>query len=89
VTRYVFVCTSALGDQALAAARKAARSQGATVVKLLAGKRKTARVPKRKPLERSKARETLAAAKGQIQADKGLNPCTDRLDLRHLGCKSE
>jgi hypothetical protein len=31
-------------------------------------------VPKRKPLERSKARETLAAAKGQIQADKGLNP---------------
>lgn len=39
MTRYVFVCTSALDDQALAAARKAARSHGATVVKLLAGTR--------------------------------------------------
>lgn len=89
MTRYVFVCTSALDDQALVAARKAARSHGATVVKSLAGtmllevtpaqvpevalalpgwryaaERKTARVPERKPLERSKARGALEAAKG-------------------------
>jgi hypothetical protein len=89
VTRYVFVCTSDLDDQALAAAGKAARSRGATVVKSLAGtmllevtraqvpevaqalpgwryaaERKTTRVPERKPLERSKARGALAAAKG-------------------------
>lgn len=37
MARYVFVCTSALDDQALAAAWKAARSHGATVVSSLAG----------------------------------------------------
>ncbi|ABM97266.1 hypothetical protein Mpe_B0494 (plasmid) [Methylibium petroleiphilum PM1] len=37
VARYVFVNASALDDQALAAAVKAARSRGATVVKSLAG----------------------------------------------------
>ena len=74
MTSYFLVCTSALDDQALAAARKAARSHGtpAQVPKVAqallgwryAAERKTARVPKRRPLVHSKAREPLAAAKG-------------------------
>jgi hypothetical protein len=86
--RYVFFNSDALDAKVLMAAKKAARSRGATVVKSLAGtmllelaparvpevaqalpgwrysvENKTARVPERKPLERTKARPVLAAAK--------------------------
>ena len=89
MARYVFNNSNAQDSKVLAAAEKAARSYGATVVKSLAGtmllevtpaqvpevaqalpgwryaaERKTTRVPERKPLERSKARGALAAAKG-------------------------
>lgn len=87
MARYIFHNSDAQDSKVLAAAEKAARSHGATVVKSLAGtmllelapakvsqvalalpgwryaaERKTTRVPERKPLERSKARGTLAAA---------------------------
>lgn len=87
MSRYVFFNSNAQDDKVLTAAKKAARSHGATVVKSLAGtmlldvtatkvpelaralpgwrysvERKTARVPERKPLERSRTRGTVAVA---------------------------
>lgn len=89
MSRYVFFNSDAQDAKVLTAARKAARSRGAKVVKSVAGtmllevaparvpevaqalpgwrfsvERKTARVPERTPLARSKARPALAAAKG-------------------------
>jgi hypothetical protein len=89
MSRYVFFNSDAQDAKVLAAAKKVARSRGATVMKSLAGtmllelaparvpevaralpgwrysvESKTARVPERKPLQRSKVRPGLAAAKG-------------------------
>ncbi|MFT3816859.1 MAG: hypothetical protein QM750_04385 [Rubrivivax sp.] len=84
MSRYVFFSSAAHDAKVLSAARKAARSHGAIVVKSLAGtmllelapeqisvvaqalpgwgytaEHKTARVPERRPLERSKPRGAL------------------------------